>query len=147
MRDGSLRLSTKSEESLKDKIKTITSRKRGVSFEQILSELRIALQGWLGYFKLAKMKKKLQRIDGWMRRRLTCFRSKQCKRAIGIARFLQKLGVNEPLSWRTALGGKGWWRLSNSQGCHYGMTNDWFLKQGFYSLLKNYEKLFVNQNS
>lgn len=140
MGNGSLRLSTKSEERLKDKIKTITSRKRGVSFEQILSELRITLQGWLGYFKLAKMKSKLQQIDGWMRRRLTCFRLKQCKRAIGIARFLQKLGVSEELSWKTALSGKGWWRLSNSPGCNYGMTRKWFSKQGFYSLLENYEK-------
>lgn len=144
MWDGSLRLSRRSEVRLKSKIKAITSRKRGVSFQQILSELRQSLSGWMNYFKFAKMKRKLQDIDGWMRRRLKSFRLKQCKRAISIANYLQKLGVSKNLSWRTALSGKGWWRLANSPAIAIGMTNQWFLEQDFYSLLENYKRHFVN---
>jgi RNA-directed DNA polymerase len=59
-------------------------------------------------------------------------------------RFLRKLGVEKKLSWRTALSGKGWWRLSNSPGSAIGMDNNWFTKQGFYSLSANYQKLFRN---
>lgn len=144
MWDGSLRLSRRSEVRLKSKIKAITSRKRGVSFQQILLELRQSLSGWMNYFRLAKMQRKLQDIDGWMRRRLKSFRLKQCKRAISIANYLQKLGVSKHLSWRTALSGKGWWRLANSPAIAIGMTNQWFLEQGFYSLLENYKRHFVN---
>jgi len=68
----------------------------------MLKELRSKLQGWLNYFRYAKMKSKMEAIDGWIRRRLKGFRLKQCKRTIGIVRWLRKLGVEETLSWRTA---------------------------------------------
>ena len=141
---GNLGLSETSETRLKEKLKKITQRKRGVSFEQILKELKPVLRGWLHYFRLAQMKSKLTAIEGWLRRRLKCFRLKQCKRAIGIVRFLRKLGVEKTLCWRTALSGKGWWRLSNSPALSIGMNNKWFLEQGFYSLTENYKRLFRN---
>lgn len=139
---GKLGLSSSSEQRLKDKLKTITQRKRGVSLEQILKELKVVLQGWMQYFKLAQMKTKVTQIEGWLRRRLKCFRIKQCKRAIGVVRFLTKLGVEKTLSWRIALSGKGWWRISNSPALNIGMNNRWFLEQGFYSLTENYKQLF-----
>jgi len=139
---GKLGLGQSSEQRLKDKLRMITQRKRGVSLEQILKELKVVLQGWLQYFQLAQMKTKLIAIEGWLRRRLKCFRLKQCKRAIGIVRFLTKLKVEKTLCWRTALSGKGWWRLSNSPALSIGMNNRWFLEQGFYSLTENYKQLF-----
>ena len=138
LRGGKLGLSPKSEARLKEKLKQMTQRNRGVSFGQILKELKITLHGWLLYFRYAQMKSKLAKIEGWLRRRLKCFRLKQCKRAIGIVRFLMKLGVEKTLSWRTALSGKGWWRLSNSPALSMGMNNKWFIGQGYYSLAENY---------
>lgn len=139
--EGRLGLSKPSEMRLKEKLKQITQRKRGVSFEQVLKELKVILRGWLQYFCMAQMKKKLERLESWLRRRLKCFRLKQCKRAIGMVRFLLKLGVEKTLCWRTALSGKGWWRLSNSPALSIGMNNEWFLRNGFYSLTRNYELL------
>jgi group II intron reverse transcriptase/maturase len=144
LRGGKLSLSPKSEQRLKEKLKQITQRNRGVSFEQILKELKITLHGWLPYFRYAQMKSKLAKIEGWLRRRLKCFRLKQCKRAIGIVRFLMKLGVEKTLSWRTALSGKGWWRLSNSPALNMGMNNQWFIGQGYYSLTENYKAVHRN---
>ena len=141
---GKLGLSLLSEQRLKEKLKTITQRNRGVGFEQILKELKVALQGWLQYFKLAQMRNKLTQIEGWLRRRLKCFKLKQCKRVIGVVRFLTKLRVEKTLCWRTALSGKGWWRLSNSPALNIGMNNRWFLEQGYFSLVQNYNLLFRN---
>jgi len=141
LRGGKLGLSQTSEKRLKEKIKQITRRNRGMKFEEILKELKTVLRGWLEYFKLAQMKSKLTRIEGWMRRRLKCLRLKQCKRAIGMVRFLSKLGVEKTLCWRTALSGKGWWRKSQSPALSIGMNNGWFEKQGLYSLTKQYQKL------
>ena len=90
------------------------------------------------------MKSKLIKIERWLGRRLKCFRLKQCKRVIGIVRFLTKLGVEKTLCWRTALSGKGWWRLSNSPALNIGMNNKWFIEQGFYSLTENYKQLYRN---
>lgn len=144
LRGGKLGLSPKSEQRLKEKLRQITRRKRGVSFEQILKELKTTLHGWLLYFRYAQMKSKLTKIEGWLRRRLKCFRLKQCKRAIGIVRFLMKSGVEKTLSWRTALSGKGWWRLSNSPALNMGMNNQWFTRQGYYSLAENYKAVHRN---
>lgn len=138
---GEIGLSKQSETGLKDKIREVTKRNRGISLEEMLKELRPKLQGWLNYFRYAKMKSKMGVIDGWIRRRLKCFRLKQCKRTMGIVRWLRKLGVEATLSWRTALSGKGWWRLSNSPAASIGMNNKWFSAQGYYSLSENYQSL------
>jgi RNA-directed DNA polymerase len=138
LKDGSLGLSKESERRLKDKVRYITQRNKGISLEEMLQQLRTKMQGWLNYFRYAKMKSKLEVLDGWIRRKLKCFRLKQCKRTIGVVRWLRKLGVKEKLSWLTALSGKGWWRLSNSPGPNIGMNNMWFARQGYYSLHENY---------
>ncbi len=141
---GRIGLSKASEERLKNKLRVITKRNRGVSLGTILHELKPVVRGWLQYFKHASMQTKLTKIESWLRRRLKCFGLKQCKRVIGIVRFLRKLGVEEKLSWKTALSGKGWWRLSNSPALNIGMTNKWFSEQGFYSLTENYKELHCN---
>lgn len=141
LKKGQIGLSKQSEQRLKEKIREITRRNKGISLEAMLKELRTKLQGWLYYFRYATMLKKMETIDGWIRRRLKCFRLKQCKRVIGIVRWLRKLGVEATLSWRTALSGKGWWRISNSPALNIGMNKMWFARAGYYSLSENYQLL------
>ena len=141
LKEGKVGLSKQSEERLRTKLKSITKRNRGNSLQAILKELKLILRGWLEYFKHASMKSKLDKLDGWLRRKLKCYRLKQCKRTIGIVRLLRSLGVEEKLCWKTALSGKGWWRLSNSPGISTGMTNKWFKEQGYYDLSENYKRL------
>lgn len=139
--ETALGVSRSSLERLKSKIRQLTRRNRGVSFERVLSELQVYCKGWLIYFRYAKMQRYMERIDSWLRHKLKCYRLKQCKRVIGIFRFLRKLGVPEYQCWITAKSGKGWWRLSNSPSVTHGMTNEWFIQQGFYSLSHNYKAL------
>lgn len=134
-------LSKQSERRLKEKVREITRRNRGISLEEMLGELRTKLMGWLHYFRHAQMSSKLEALDGWIRRKLKCFRLKQCKRVIGLVRWFRKLGVEEPLCWRTALSGKRWWRKSNSPAANIGMNKMWFAAQGYYSLSENYKTL------
>ena len=141
LKDGSLGLSRESERRLKSKVQELTQRNQGISLEEMLAKLRTKLEGWLNYFRYARMTSKMAAIDGWIRRKLKCFRLKQCKRRIGIVRWLRKLGVEETLCWRTALSGKRWWRLSNSPALNIGMNKMWFARQGYYSLLENYKSL------
>ena len=139
---GRLYLSKKSEEKLKVKLKEKTARNRGVSLEQVIKEVNEVLRGWLNYFIKAEMKGKMKQISSWLKRRLRSYRLKQCKRVIGLVRFLRRLGVNEKLSWRTALSGKSWWRLSNSPGSNIGMNDAWFKKIGLYDIYENYTMKF-----
>ncbi len=138
LRDGSLGLSKESEDRFKRKLKSITKRNRGISFGQLISELNLILRGWLNYFKYARMRVRLRRLESWLRRRLRCFRLKQCKRASGIANFLHRLDVPWNRSWTTAGSSKGWYRLSITHAAHEGMNLDWFNKIGLYNLNANY---------
>lgn len=138
LEDGSLGLSRNSEQRFKAKLKQLTKRNRGTSFEQLISELNPVLRGWLNYFKYAKMRNRLSGIEAWLRRRLRCYRLKQCKRALGIARFLTKLEVPWNRSWTTAGSSKGWFRLSMTHAAHEGMNLKWFREKGLYSLTANY---------
>lgn len=140
-RDGRLGLGEKSEERFKTKLKKLTSRRRGVSLERVIKEVKDVTRGWLVYYRGAMMKKKMQNVDGWLRRRLRCFRLKQCKRRIGIVRFLRKEGVEETLAWRLALSGKGWWRLSASPASSIAMNKLWFARMGYLSLTDYYEQV------
>lgn len=138
LKDGSLGLSRKSEQRFKAKLKQLTKRNRGISFEQLISELNPVLRGWFNYFKYARMKSRLYNLEAWLRRRLRCYRLKQCKRAVSIARLLTKLGVPWNRSWTTAGSSKGWFRLSMTYAAHEGMNLEWFKKAGLYSLTANY---------
>lgn len=144
LRGGKLGLSKESEQRLKSKLGKLTQRNKGVSLESVIKSLETKLRGWLRYFRMASMSKKIKTIDGWLKRKLRCFRLKQCKRAIGIVRFLRKLNVKESLAWRLALSGKKWWRLSSSPASNIGMNNAWFNEMGYYSLTKNYQRLHRN---
>lgn len=140
-KDGSIYLSKESEKRLKNKLRQITQRNRGRSLDQIISELNLILRGWLNYFKQAKMKSRLRQIESWLQRKLRCYRIKQCKRPIGIMRFLHKLGVPKKRAWTTAASRKGWWRKSSTPACHEAMNNKWFAIKGLYSLSRNYSLL------
>jgi len=135
---GELGLSKPSLQRLKFKLKEKTNRNRGISLEQLVKELNPLLRGWLTYFQRARMKSKLMRIMSWLRRRIRCFRLKQCKRAIGISRFLQKLGVPEWRSWLLALSSKGWYHKSNTPQAHESMTIDWFSSIGLFDMYAYY---------
>jgi RNA-directed DNA polymerase len=140
-KDGSIYLSIESERRLKQKIRVVTQRNRGRSLEQVISELNPLLRGWLHYFRNAKMKKKMTKIESWLQRRLRCYRLKQCKRSIGMMRFLHRLGVPKKRAWTTAASRKGWWRKALTPASHEGMNNEWFANIGLYSLKENYSLL------
>ena len=139
--NGDLIIAKENVKRFKASIRKITKRNRGVSFEQIISELNPKLRGWFEYFKHTKSKGLFQNLDAWIRRKLRCFRIKQTKRVIGLVRFLKKQGVVTYQSWIIALSGVGWWRKSATPQIHQAMGNSWFNEQNLFNLSLNYEKL------
>ena len=139
--DGNLSIAAGSLERMKDKIRRITKRNRGRSFDQIINELIPVLRGWLQYFQYARCHRLLQNLDAWIRRKLRCYRIKQCKRTLTLQRFLVNLGVEKWQSWILALSGKGFWRKSNCPQSQQAMGIRWFEEQGLYNLTLNYERL------
>lgn len=141
LKSGDLIIAKDNVERFKSSIRKITKRNRGVSFEQIISELNPKLRGWFEYFKHTKSKRLFRKLDAWIRRKLRCFKIKQTKRAIGLVRFLKKQGVETYQSWIIALSGVGWWRKSITPQIHQAMGTTWFREQNLFNLSLNYKKL------
>jgi RNA-directed DNA polymerase len=139
--DGTLTLAPKSLERAKARIRQITRRNRGVNLERMVGELNSFLTGWVTYFRYAKCRSHLIRLDGWVRRKLRCVRLKQRKRALSIAEFLQGLGVPKNRSWTTAACGRGWWRMAQSPAAHEAMTPAWFRSLGLVCLADRHTAL------
>jgi RNA-directed DNA polymerase len=76
----------KSLKALKDKLRSKTGRKRGVSLGSIIGEINPILRGWFGYFKHVH-KLEFSRLDGFIRRRLRALLRKREKRP-GMGRCL-----------------------------------------------------------
>ena len=57
----------------KEKVKQITSRKRGRAIAQILKELKLFTTGWLNYYSLADMQTKIKDLNQWIRRRIRMY--------------------------------------------------------------------------
>jgi group II intron reverse transcriptase/maturase len=138
---GSLSIAVKSLDKLKAKVRIITKRNRGVKFEQVIAELTASLRGWLNYFQYAKCKKLLYTLDCWIRRKLRCYRLKQCKGTFTLQKFLVRNGVKKWQSWILALSGKGHWRKSGCPQAQQAMGNLWFDEMGLYNLTLNYNRL------
>jgi len=137
---GYLTISKQNQERLKEKIRLITKRNRGRSLEQIISELNPMLRGWLQYFQYAKCSRLMQTLGEWLRRKLRCYRIKQCKRVFTLQQFLEKLGVKKWSAWLIAKSGKGLWRKSASPQVQQALNNNWFEEQGLYNLTWHYER-------
>lgn len=140
-KDGNLSIAKKSIDRFKEKVRSITKRNRGVKFEQLIAELNPVMRGWLNYFRHARCKRLLENLDGWIRRKLRCYRLKQFKRVITMQRFLKSRGVATWQSWILALSGKGHWRKSGCPQMHQALGSKWFEEIGLYNLSLNYRRL------
>ena len=113
--DGTPTIAPQTLERMKDRVRAITRRNRGVLFERMVGELNSFLSGWVTYLPYAKCQTHLAKPDGWVRTKLRCVRLKQRKRAKSIAEFRPGLGVPKNRSWTTAVWGKGWWRTRSEE--------------------------------
>ena len=141
LEDGTQTIAPKSLDRARDRVREITRRNRGVSFEQLVGELNSFLSGWVTYFRYAKAKGALSDLGSWVRRKLRCVRLKQRKRAKSITDFLHGLGVPWDRCWTTAASGKGWWRMAHTPAAQEGMNNAWFTAQGLVNPLDRYLQL------
>jgi len=144
---GRLTVAPQSWKRLKDRIRGITRRNRGVSAKRVISELNSFTTGWVTYFHFAECKSRLSGMDEWVRHKLRCYRLKQLKRRWTITKYLVARGVSRDSAITTASSGKGWWRLAGTPAVHTAMNNARLAKAGLRSLTDRYLKLRGNETA
>ena len=133
--EGGIRVADKSIDRLKDRIKEITRRNRGMKFEQVIKELNLVITGWTNYFHLANTwLSTFSELDGWIRRKLRCYRLKQCGRRYTIIKLLRSFDIPEQKCWNVVMYSQGWWNMSKKSAVSYAMNLNWFAQHGLQSL-------------
>jgi len=132
---GDIRVADQSIVRFKDKVRDITKRNRGVEFSQVIKELNVAIRGWSNYFRHAnKWLATIRDMDGWTRRKLRCYKLKQCGKKYSIYKMLRTFGTAERTSWNVVMYSQGWWNMSKKEAVAQGMNLKWFALQGLQSL-------------
>ncbi len=109
-----LRLHEKSQAKLKAKLKELTQRSNGWSLAYRQKRLNQLIRGWVAYFKLAKCKRIIERIDQWLRRRIRMLYWKMWKRIRTRYRNLRRLGVEHQKAYEWSNSRLGYWRVAGS---------------------------------
>ena len=134
-REPKRRIAPKAIARFKQRVRELTRRTRGVSVETMVEQLGRYLTGWRGYFGFCQTPSVLQRLDGWLRRRLRSVVWKQWKRNPVRFAELRKRGMSKDLAAQTAGSTHGPWRLSNSPALAMALPNAYFASLGLPRLV------------
>lgn len=98
-----------------------------------MGELKVFLRGWINYFKIAKLKTKLEQLNGWLRRRIRMYIWKQWKRVRTRIKNLKRFGASpeDAIKWGNIR--KGYWRIAASQVLTTTLTNDVLAELGYFN--------------
>ena len=127
----------------KQKVKEITGRSRGRSIDTILQELRRYTTGWLGYYSIADMRKKMQEMNQWIRRRVRMYVWKQWKKIATKQENLKRLGLDKGQAWQYANTRRGYWRTAGSPILQQTLTDKYLESLGYMNIAKKYEVLHL----
>ncbi len=135
------RVSGKSWDRLKDKIRKLTSRSWSVSMAQRLEKLTQTTRGWVNYFAKADANQRLKALDEWTRMRLRMCIWKQWKRVGTRMKNLQKLGATKQKAYEWANSRKGYCRIAHSPILHTTITNERLEQKGYSPMLAMYTRI------
>lgn len=122
-------LSEQSRKQIDKRIRELTSRNLGGSFEGCLTKLRQYLGGWFGYFRLATTGSVFKTLDAHIRRRLRQILACQKKRPRHLYRHLIRLGISEKSAANACFVMRSPWARSASKAMHKAYSNAWFAER------------------
>ncbi len=111
---------------LSAKIRELTPRNWGNSFDRCVARLNAYLKGWMGYFHLCTDPNSFWGFDAHIRRRLRALLIRQRKRPRHLLRHLIRRGVPVGMARKAVYGIRGTWTRSASFGVHKAYSNAWF---------------------
>ncbi|SFU71851.1 group II intron reverse transcriptase/maturase [Halomonas korlensis] len=121
---------------LMQRVREILRRGRGRHLRRVIEALTPVLRGWASYFSLVDVKRPLEVLDRWIRRRLRCLLWRQWKRPGTRRRKLQALGLEAHRAWKSAGNGRGPWWNAGASHMNQALPRKWFDQWGLISVLE-----------
>lgn len=125
-----IRIHAKSIKRFKDKVRELTSRKRGKSLWQVIADLNLYFRGWWNYFRLTEAKSFLKGMKIWIMRRLRSLVWKQWKNPKTRVRNLEKLGIAHKDAMLCGNARKKYWHMSKIKWVAIAMPEKYFTAKG-----------------
>ena len=136
----------------KDKIRLITKRNRGRSLEQIISELRTYMRGWMNYYGISEYKYLFAKLDAWIRRKVRTYLFKQWKKPKKRYKELVKIAERGPTAIlphrrkariKKVARIKSFWRASKAGNLSSTLISNAYMhdKLGMYFMMDDWEKV------
>ena len=132
------RLHPESISKMKDKIRELTSRSNGWSYEYRKQRLQWYIRGWSNYFSLAGYKRGLEEWDSWLRHRIRMCIWKQWKRVRTRYHNLQRLVPDENRIRIAAFSRKSYWRMAQHPVVHEAMSDERLRLAGYPTFTEYY---------
>jgi len=129
---------TTSVEKFKYKLKQLSKRSYGISFEERIEKINQTVRGWVNYFKIGSMKQKLKEISEHLRYRLRMCIWKQWKNGKTRVKALRKLGMTPWQAKRNGHSSKSYARIALSWVMTTTVTNARLKQKGLVSPLDYY---------
>ena len=134
-----IRVHKQSLKKAKAKLKELTARNQGRNVRVVMNKVKVYVSGWLNYYCIASIRRKMQEWDEWLRRRFRQYIWKQWKKSKTRVTNLKKLGIPEEYTHMWGTTRLGYWRVAGSPILSRAITNEKLVKAGYYVLAVNYE--------
>ena len=126
---------------LKRKLKQLTKRSWSISLDKRLLKLKQLIRGWVNYFRIAKMKMVLGRIDNKIRNAIRVVIWKQWKVNMRRIKALMKLGIDMEQAKGITWCRRGFQFISHSCIVQRAISNKRLEKRGLVSARDHYLKI------
>ena len=134
------KISPKSLEKLKQKLKPTWKRGRGRSLKITILELNRILVGWISYYRLTELLWPLKKLDSWIRRRIRVLIWRHWKTPRTRLRKLKERGVPERVARPNAYANAGPWKSAALPGMNMAFPNKTLYRWGLKSLLNEHRR-------
>jgi len=130
---GKVRVSTTARLRFKGRVRALTRRNNPLSMAQVIHELSIYLQGWVGYFGIQEFKYLFRDLDAWIRSRLRSTQLKKWKNPRTFQRIMIKAGCDPQEAHRVWLKMNRWQSVMRPP-VRFVMNLNWFRERGLIFL-------------
>lgn len=111
---------------MKEKIRSLTSRKWSVSMDYRIQKLNRYIRGWMGYFRLSQTPGKFSSLDEWFRRRMRQIRWKEWKNPRTRVANLRRLGMPRGKAYEWGMTSRAYWRIAKSPVLHRALPTSYW---------------------
>lgn len=136
-----IRVYPKSWKKMKSKLKELSSRRRIQNLRAGLEEIKVYIRGWLNYYRIASMKRKIKDLNSWLHHRIRVCIWKRWKLPRTKYRNLRKLGILKHNAYKTANSRRSYLFASNTVVVVMALTKERLIRNGFYDLSIAYQSM------